>query len=104
MISRDRSDNITTLLRWTSDASSAFRSMGLVPIIPEPRRDVIIGLGADQFRISRFIWTCRFLPIATQPGDTKERAQGAFRCRATWRPVRHHDAPYPSETCMVVVR
>jgi hypothetical protein len=75
MISRDRSDNITALLRWTSEASSAFRSMGLVPIMTlepggrretksppemairgrgnrtlagEPRSDVIIGLARNN--------------------------------------------------------
>src|SRR5713101_4676454 len=73
MISRDRSDNITALLRWTSDASSAFRSMGLVPIIPSHGRDVIIGLAwinlefrdlfgrADSCRLPHKAWIERRL-------------------------------------------
>src|SRR6266403_1337812 len=73
MISRDRSDNITALLRWTSDASSAFRSMGLVPIIPSHGRDVIIGLArnnlefcdlfgrADSCRLAHKAWIERRL-------------------------------------------
>src|SRR5258707_13757055 len=78
MISRDRSDNITTRLRWTSDASSDFRSMGLVPIIPSHGRDVIIGLAwinlefrdlfgrADSCRLPHKAWIER-RPAASAP-------------------------------------